>query len=242
MNDTLVSCSHVTKCFVSRGRSTDVLCDISLTISAGQVVVICGRSGAGKTTLLQIMAGLERPNAGSVEIAGRPIEKFSARELTQLRRQTMGFIFQNFNLIQSWTAGQNVEAALIHTKLTGPMRRQKVCHILEALGLGDRVDYLPSELSVGQQQRVAIARALVHAPALVFADEPTGDVDPDTAKTITDCLVDLVRKNRTTLVVCTHGEILPETADKRYILDNGKISLQPNNKEFDNAHKKKIKY
>jgi putative ABC transport system ATP-binding protein len=121
------------------------------------------------------------------------------------------------------------------------MRRQKVCHILEALGLGDRIDYLPSELSVGQQQRVAIARALVHAPAIVFADEPTGDVDPDTAKTITDCLVGLVRKNGTTLVVCTHGEFPPEDADQHYTLDDGKISLQPNNKEFDNAHNNKIK-
>ena len=232
MNDTLVSCSHITKRFVSRGRSTNVLSDISLTIRAGQVVVIHGRSGTGKTTLLQIMAGLERPSTGHVEIAGRSIEKLSAPELAQLRQQTMGFIFQNFNLISSWTAEQNVEAALIHAELSGPIRRQMVRDMLDDLGLDERIDYLPSELSIGQQQRVAIARALVHAPAVVFADEPTGDVDPDTAKAIINCLVDLVRDNGATLVVCTHGEFPAENADQHYILDDGKVVLQELNKNL----------
>jgi putative ABC transport system ATP-binding protein len=159
-----------------------------------------------------------------VEIAGRSIEALSAAELAQLRSQTIGFIFQNFNLIPSWTAGQNVEAALIHTRLTRLERRRKVHDMLEKLELADRIDYLPSELSVGQQQRVAIARALIHAPALVFADEPTGDVDPDTARAITACLVGLVRDKGATLIICTHGEGPPEVADEHYILHDGKMS------------------
>jgi putative ABC transport system ATP-binding protein len=224
MTDTILSCSHITKRFVSRGKITDVLCDISLAVCKGRIVVIQGRSGTGKSTFLQILAGLDRPTAGRVEIAGRSIEALSAAELAQLRSQTIGFIFQNFNLIPSWTAGQNVEAALIHTRLTRLERRRKVHDMLEKLELADRIDYLPSELSVGQQQRVAIARALIHAPALVFADEPTGDVDPDTARAITACLVGLVRDKGATLIICTHGEVPPEVADEHYILHDGKMS------------------
>jgi len=227
MTDTVLSCSHITRRFVSRGRTTDVLSDVSMAVHKGQIVVICGRSGTGKSTLLQILAGLDCPTAGRVEIAGRSLEDLSARELAVLRRQTLGFIFQNFNLIPSWTAGQNVEAALIHAQLTRAQRSQKVRDILERLELSDRIDYLPSELSVGQQQRVAIARALVHGPAIVFADEPTGDVDPETAKAIQDCLVGLVRANGTTLVVCTHGEFAPETADQIYLLQDGMVQLSP---------------
>jgi putative ABC transport system ATP-binding protein len=223
MADTILSCSHIKKRFVSRGRTTVVLSDVSMAVHKGQIVVICGRSGTGKSTLLQILAGLDCPTAGRVEIAGRSLEDLNAGELAVLRRQTMGFIFQNFNLIPSWTAGQNVEAALIHTRLTRPQRNQKVHDMLERLELGDRIDHLPSELSVGQQQRVAIARALIHAPAIVFADEPTGDVDPQTANSIMDCLVGLVRRNGTTLIVCTHGEFAPETADQQYFLQDGKI-------------------
>jgi len=223
MSDTILSCQHVTKRFASRGRAVEVLRDASLTIQAGQIAVIQGRSGTGKSTLLQILAGLDCPTAGRVEIAGRSLEDLSARELAVLRRQTLGFIFQNFNLIPSWTAGQNVEAALIHTRLTRAERSQKAREILGRLEISDRIDYLPSELSVGQQQRVAIARALVHSPAIVFADEPTGDVDPETARSIQDCLVGLVRSQGTTLIVCTHGEFAPETADQTYILQDGQL-------------------
>ncbi len=221
--DVVLTCFHITKRFTSRGRTTDVLNDVSLAVQRGQIVMIGGRSGTGKSTLLQILAGLDRPTSGHVEIAGRSLEDLGAGELAVLRRQTIGFIFQNFNLIPSWTAGQNVEAALIHTRLTRTQRSRKVREMLEQLELGDRIDHLPFELSVGQQQRVAIARALVHGPAVVFADEPTGDVDPQTAKAIQDCLVGLVRSHGTTLIVCTHGEFAPKAADQTYLLHDGKI-------------------
>ena len=221
MADVLLSCSHVAKRFVSRGKTTDVLRDVNLTVEANQIVVIRGRSGTGKSTLLQILAGLDRPTTGCVQIAGRSLEDLTARELLALRRQTTGFIFQNLNLIPSWTAGQNVEAVLIHTHLSRSQRRRRVQEMLEHLGLGDRIDYLPSELSAGQQQRVAVARALIHAPPLVFADEPTGDVDPETAKSIMDCLAGLVRANAAALVVCTHGELTWGTPSQHYLLHDG---------------------
>lgn len=223
MTSPLLSCSQVTKRFVSRGRTTDVLSGISLDIQAGQMVVVRGRSGAGKSTLLQILAGLDHPTTGHVKISGRTLEDLGTGDLTALRRQTIGFIFQSFNLIPSWTAGQNVEAALIHAPLTRSERHRKVCEMIDRLELGNRIDHLPSELSIGQQQRVAIARALIHGPAIVFADEPTGDVDPETARTIWDCLVRLVRENQTAFIVCTHGGFTAATADQHYLLRDGII-------------------
>jgi putative ABC transport system ATP-binding protein len=223
MSDTILSCQHVTKRFGSRRRPVEVLADVSLAVQAGQIAVIRGRSGTGKSTLLQILAGLDRPSTGSVEIAGRALANLGAGELAGLRRKTLGFVFQNFNLIPSWTAAQNVEAALLYTEPSAPRRRTRVQDMLKALQMEDRAGFVPSELSMGQQQRVAIARALVHGPALVFADEPTGDVDPETAKAIMDCLVGLVRDKGATLIMCTHGQSLPEAADQAYLLQDGKI-------------------
>ena len=226
MNDTIISCNDVTKRFVSRGKRTEVLSGVTLSVEAGQIVLIRGRSGTGKTTLLQILAGLDKPGSGSVEIAGQSIDKFGSKKLTQLRRDNIGFIFQNFNLLPSWTARENVEAALIHTKLSRSERRQKALELLTELGLSDRLDHLPSELSIGQQQRVAVARALVNYPRIVFADEPTGDVDEETAEAVIDNLVNLVRSRKASLVVCTHGDFPRKTADKEYILYDGKIAGQ----------------
>jgi putative ABC transport system ATP-binding protein len=205
MAETVLSCSHVAKRFRSRGRTTDVLRDIDLGIGRGEIAVIQGRSGEGKSTLLHILAGLDRPSSGSVEIAGKALGALSPSELASLRRKAMGFIFQNFNLIPSWTAGQNVEAALAYSGRARAERRRMARDMLESLGLGERIDHLPSELSVGQQQRVAVARALIHEPAIVFADEPAGDVDPETADSIMDCLIASVRARGGSLVLCTHG-------------------------------------
>jgi putative ABC transport system ATP-binding protein len=226
MNDTIISCSDITKCFVSRGKRTEVLSGVTFSVQAGQIVLIRGRSGTGKTTLLQILAGLDKSDSGSVEIAGLSIDKLGSKKLTQLRRDNIGFIFQNFNLLPSWTAVENVEAALVHTKLSRFERHKKARELLGELGLSDRVDYLPSELSIGQQQRVAVARALVNNPRIVFADEPTGDVDKETAGAVIESMVNLVRRHRASLVVCTHGDFPRKTADREYLLDEGKIVEQ----------------
>lgn len=225
-NNTIISCSNITKCFSSRGKQIDVLRDISFSAKAGQIIVIQGRSGTGKSTLLQILAGLERPTSGQIKVQANHIEKLGSEKLATLRRQNIGFIFQNFNLIPSWTAQENVEAALIHNTLSRNDRRKKACELLAELGIADRADHLPSELSIGQQQRVAIARALINTPKIVFADEPTGDVDPETAEAIFQQLVGIVRKHQSSLIICTHGNFPTEMADKLYILDDGKITEQ----------------
>ena len=224
MNDTIISCCDVTKRFAARGKQTEVLSGVTLTVKAGHVVLIRGRSGTGKTTLLQILAGLDKPTSGHVEIAGQFIDKLNSKKLTQLRRDNIGFIFQNFNLLPSWTAQENVEAALIHTKLSLSKRRQKALELLSEMGLADRADHLPSELSIGQQQRVAVARALVNNPRIVFADEPTGDVDEETGGVVVESLVNLVRSHKASLVVCTHGGFSREIANEEYILSDGKIA------------------
>jgi ABC-type lipoprotein export system ATPase subunit len=223
MAETVLSCAHVAKRFSSRGRTTEVLRDIDLRIGKGEIAVIQGRSGEGKSTLLHILAGLDRPSSGSVEIVGKALDALTSSALASLRRQAMGFIFQNFNLIPSWTAGQNVEAALAYSGRSRIERRRMARGMLESLGLGERIDYLPSELSVGQQQRVAVARALIHAPAIVFADEPAGDVDPETAESIMDCLIDSVRDQGGSLVLCTHGRYARADAAQVHVLRDGTL-------------------
>jgi putative ABC transport system ATP-binding protein len=227
MNNTIISCTDISKCFVTRGKRTEVLSDINFIIKTGEIILIRGKSGAGKTTLLNILAGLERPGSGNVKIAGESIGKLSSAKLAQLRSQNIGFIFQNFNLLPSWTALENVEAALINTKLTRSERIRQAREMLCALDLEERVDYLPSELSLGQQQRVAVARSLVNIPKIVFADEPTGDVDSENAALIINGLVNLVRRRHASLVICTHGHFPEEMTDRLFILDEGKISERP---------------
>lgn len=227
MNNTIISCTEISKYFVARGKRTEVLSDINFTVKTGEIILIRGKSGAGKTTLLNILAGLERPGSGSVKIAGESIDKLSSAKLAQLRSKNIGFIFQNFNLLPSWTALENVEAALINTKLTRSERIRQAREMLCALDLEERVDYLPSELSLGQQQRVAVARSLVNIPKIVFADEPTGDVDSENAALIINGLVNLVRCRHASLVICTHGHFPEEMTDRLFILDEGKISERP---------------
>lgn len=226
MNNITISCSDISKCFVTRGKRTEVLSNINFSVKAGEIVLIRGKSGAGKTTLLHILAGLERPSSGNVEIAGQSINRLGSAKLAQLRSESIGFIFQNFNLLPSWTAGENVEAALIHTKITKSERNRKARELLGELDLADRVDHLPTELSLGQQQRVAVARALINTPKIVFADEPTGDVDSENAATIIESLVSLVRRNKASLVICTHGDFPQDIADRLYVLDDGKMIEQ----------------
>lgn len=212
------------KSFFLGGKEIPVFSEIEFSFEKGKVIVIVGRSGVGKSTLLGILGGLDRQSSGSVTFENKSLEKMTNEELAILRREKIGIIFQNFNLLTSWTAAENVEAVLMHTGIDPAERRKKVEVLLTELGLGDRLENLPSELSVGQQQRVAIARTLANEPTLILADEPTGDVDPETAEEIIEMLLKPVKERGVTLIVATHGTFPLNRADKVFELKDRKLT------------------
>src|SRR3954469_25132433 len=182
-------------------RRIEVLRGISLEVQQGEAVFLCGASGAGKTTLLYTLAGLERPESGTVEFEGRRLYEGSASSQSKLRNEKMGFVFQGYFLLPELTALENVALpGMIGARSTTTDAEKS----LEAVGLGDRMQHLPPELSGGEQQRVAIARSLVNDPEIIFADEPTGNLDSKTGNAIVDLLIQLARERNKTLLVVTH--------------------------------------
>jgi len=204
--------------FQMGARRIEVLRGISLEVAHGEVVFICGASGAGKTTLMYTLAGLERPRSGTVEFEGRNLYNGSSSSQARFRNEKMGFVFQGYFLLPELTALENVS-------LPGRIGRRSTIksaeESLRAVGLGDRLHHLPPELSGGEQQRVAIARALVNDPEIIFADEPTGNLDSKTGDTIVDLLLTLARKRKKTLLVVTHDARLAARGDRTLQIVDG---------------------
>ncbi len=199
-------------------RRIEVLRGISLGVSAGEAVFLCGASGAGKTTLLYTLAGLERPEAGTVEFEGRRLYNGSATSQAKLRNEKMGFVFQGYFLLPELTALENV----MLPAMVGRREKAETAEAsLSAVGLGDRTHHLPAELSGGEQQRVAIARALTNDPDIIFADEPTGNLDSKTGDTIIDLLLNLARDRRKTLLVVTHDSRVASRGDRQLRIVDG---------------------
>lgn len=225
--EVVFSCRQVTKAFPGKGDGElHVLKDITFEVHRGEIAVITGRSGAGKSTLLSVLAGLDRPTSGAIYLEGQRLDLLPDPEVAAMRRRRIGLIFQSFNLLPSWTAYENIEAALLHTRQAPAARREQVMALMDALGIAPFAHHLPSEMSVGQQQRVAVARTLINAPSLILADEPTGDVDPDTAQEILDLLLAPVRRGEATIIVTTHGNFQIDLADTIYVLRDGVLSLR----------------
>jgi putative ABC transport system ATP-binding protein len=219
--------SDVTRVYGAGETAVRAVDGVSLAIAAGELCVIAGPSGSGKTTLLQLLGGLDRPTGGSVLLEGRDLGALGDRELTALRLHTIGFIFQQFNLIPTLTAGQNVEAAIAPTGLRAPARRERAAAVLDAVGLAGRAGHLPSELSGGEQQRVAIARALANEPRVLLADEPTGNLDTQTGEDIVDLLVELVEDRGLTVVLITHDPAIAERAPRVVRMADGRLLSAP---------------
>jgi len=214
----------VTKRYRKGHRTIPAVTAVDLTIGDGEWLAIQGRTGHGKTTLLNLLGGLDRPTEGTVELAGTDLGALPETQLTHLRAQSIGFIFQTFNLIPTLTAAENVEAALIPLGSGQPERRVRVAAALHAVGLADRAAHLPIELSGGQQQRVAIARALVKDPTVVLADEPAGNLDEDTRDDIIVLLERLWRERRLTLVLVTHDTAIARRAQRVAVMTDGHLT------------------
>lgn len=201
-------------------KTINAVDDTSLDIKEGDFVVVIGPSGSGKSTLLQLLGGLDRPTTGKIEIAGIEMTKASENKMTKTRRENIGFIFQNFNLIPTLTAAENVEAAIANRSHDDARR---VSDVLKKVGLSERANHLPSLLSGGEQQRVAIARALINDPKIILADEPTGNLDSKTGEEIMNILMDLNKKNHQTVILITHSEYVKKYATRIIEIKDGKI-------------------
>ena len=211
----------IQKSFRTNEGEVPVLSDISLSLLAGETLALRGESGSGKSTLLHIAGALELPDGGSVEIAGKNLSEMDDAERAAVRRRDVAIIFQQFNLIPSLTVASNIN---FQAKLSGPVDKAKVGKIVSSLGLSDQMGKYPEALSGGQQQRVAIARALVSEPKLLLADEPTGNLDEQSARAVLEQMLKLVADTDTALMVVTHSQDVAARMDKQIQLVGGKLT------------------
>jgi putative ABC transport system ATP-binding protein len=218
------SLQQVTKTYGNGAVPVQALRDVDLTIDEGELLAIAGPSGSGKTTLLQLLGALDRPTSGEVVFQGRALGGLPDVELARLRLETIGFVFQQFNLIPTLTAAQNVEAALAPRRLGTDERHERVRSALAAVALTHRADHLPSQLSGGEQQRVAIARAIANSPRVLLADEPTGNLDSATGGEIIELLASFAHEGGQTVVIVTHDLQLAARAGRVVRMRDGGIA------------------
>lgn len=220
------------KIFTIGKEKVRALAGINLVVNQGEIVCLLGTSGSGKSTLLNMMAGLEKPTKGTVTIYGERIDKMSERKLAMFRQKNMGFVFQSYNLLPNFTAIDNVGMPLAFSGVKRKVRDKRAKEMLKLCGLGKRMRHKPTQMSGGQQQRVGIARAFVGKPKIVFADEPTGNLDTRTTIEVMEMMVSMSRENHQTLVIVTHDTEIAAYADKIYHIIDGVISSVE-----DNTHK-----
>ena len=203
------------------GHDLPVLRGVNLEVAAGEKVFLCGQSGAGKTTLLYVLGGLEKPTQGDVKVHGKSLYQGAAKARAEMRNLTMGFVFQHYFLLPELTALENV---CLPAMIGGRRVEARARELLDRVGLTPRLQHLPTELSGGEQQRVAIARALINDPGILYADEPTGNLDATTGASVIDMLLKIVEEAKKTLVVVTHDQTLAQRGDRRLIIKDGKLT------------------
>lgn len=218
----VLQCDNLSKVYHQGDNIIAAVKTCNFTVEEGEFVAIVGTSGSGKSTLLQLCGGLDVPSGGSVYINGRDIYKLKSEELAEFRRKHIGFIFQNYNLIPVFTALENI---IMPSLLDGrKLSFQHINELLEILGIADRIHHLPHELSGGQQQRVAVARALINYPSLMLADEPTGNLDKQSAKELMDLLLKTKKAQHQTLIMVTHDDNIAAMADRIFRMDDGVLA------------------
>ena len=215
---------EVSKIYTMGTSEVKALDGVSISVNEGEFVAIQGTSGSGKSTLLNMIGGLDHPTSGEVLFDSKPLGPFSKKEMARYRRFSVGMIFQNFNLIPTMTAAENVRLALAFGGVRGAERRTRAAGLLERVGLSDRMEHRPAELSGGEQQRVAIARALANRPRLLLADEPTGNLDSTRARELLSLLREMVGHDRLTVLLVTHDhELASSFADRIITMKDGKV-------------------
>ncbi|HEY8228653.1 MAG TPA: ABC transporter ATP-binding protein [Pyrinomonadaceae bacterium] len=220
----LLAASHVSKIYQMGTTSVAALNDVSVDVREGEFVAIQGTSGSGKSTLLNMLGGLDHPTNGEVYFASKPLGPFTKREMARYRRYSVGMIFQNFNLIPTMSARENVALALAFGGMRGQQRRARSVELLERVGLGDRLMHRPAELSGGEQQRVAIARALANRPKVLLADEPTGNLDSIRSHELLALLREMVNHDALTILMVTHDhELAGSFADRIILMKDGRV-------------------
>ena len=226
MSDLILQCQHLSKVFHQGGHELSVLNNLDFSLYQGESVAIIGASGSGKTTLLNLLGGLDKPSSGNVYIQGQDVQLLSHKAQDALRNRTLGFVYQFHHLLGEFTAQENVAMPLIIAKRPFLESMQQAAAILEQVGLRERLTHKPSQLSGGERQRVAIARALVHNPACILMDEPTGNLDRNTAKSIQKLMLELKQTFTSSFVIVTHDQELANQQDRRLILQDGKLVAQ----------------
>jgi len=219
---TLLSAENLQRSFIVGQRRIEVLRGISVSVSRGEIIFLCGSSGAGKSTLLYTLAGLEKPEQGKVLFDNKELYRIGGRELSRIRNERMGFVFQSYHLLPELTALENVA---LPSLINGKAATQTAEKILGDVGLSHRLHHLPAELSGGEQQRVAIARSMINDPSIIFADEPTGNLDSKNGAMILNLLLDLVQQKGRTLLVVTHDPELAKRGDRRLMIVDGQLKL-----------------
>ncbi|ATC96410.1 ABC transporter ATP-binding protein [Pseudoalteromonas tunicata] len=228
----MIKLTNLSRVFRTQDIETTALNNINLTVNQGEFLAIMGPSGCGKSTLLSILGMLDSPSAGSFEFAGTDIAGYNEKQLAELRKASIGFVFQSFNLIDELTVYQNVELPLQYQKISKSERKQRVEAILKRVGIDHRAEHLPQQLSGGQQQRVAVARALVINPKLILADEPTGNLDSKNGDEVMAMLRELNREG-TTVIMVTHSEKEGAYADRLVRLLDGQVMVDKANTQQD---------
>ncbi|WP_286268940.1 ABC transporter ATP-binding protein [Thalassotalea hakodatensis] len=229
-SETILKVNALTKSVQLEDKSLSLLQPTELTVNAGETLAIVGSSGSGKTTLLSILAGLDLPSSGEVYLKNHPLHQLNEEQRSQVRAQHVGFIFQQFLLVNSLTALENVMLPAELANTENAVERGKA--LLAQVGLGDRMEHYPSQLSGGEQQRVAIARAFITEPDILFADEPTGNLDTKTGLTVTDLLFALNEKTGTTLVLVTHDPKLAARCQRQVEMDSGVLTDAQTDSDF----------
>jgi putative ABC transport system ATP-binding protein len=219
----VIELQDVRKTYALEGVEVQALRGVDLTVEAGEFVAITGPSGSGKSTLMHILGCLDLPDAGRYLLNGQDVNALNDDALAAARNRTIGFVFQGFNLLARTSAVENVETPLVYANVHAAERHRRSAELLNRVGLGERIHHLPNQLSGGQQQRVAIARALVNHPALILADEPTGNLDTTTSAEIMDLFDDLNRRDGITIVLITHEPEIAAHARRRLVMRDGRL-------------------